>query len=235
MKDAGAKAARTRLLSTRARKAWATRRTAPTAPSPAAGRSGEARKGIEEQEYPPHVLPLMDFVRRLRAQGLSMPSVDPKGGGIFAKVLFLQDTAGPNAVGTGVITQDNPDPTARNMKRTLDEAGFLRSDVVLWNVVPHYVSTLDQNRNGTPAQIRAAIPYTQAFIDELKSLKVVVFCGRNAQQARKHHLRFSAGVHQLETFHLADRSYSHLDQREDIQATFKRAYDLLGGIDHDEM
>lgn len=196
---------------------------------PKSKKSGPMKSAMTELGVldPPHVLPLMDFVRRLRAQGLSMPSVDPKGGGIFAKVLFLQDTAGPKAVGTGVITQDNPDPTARNMKRTLDEAGFLRSDVVLWNVVPHYVSTLDQNRNGTPAQIRAAIPYTQAFIDELKSLKVVVFCGRNAQRARKHHLRFSAGVHQLETFHLADRSYSHLDQREDIQATFKRAYDLV--------
>jgi len=112
------------------------------------------------------------------------------------------------------------------MKRTLDEAGFLRSDVVLWNVVPYCVSTIDRNRNGTPAQIRAALPYTQAFLDELKSLRVVVYCGRNAERAQKH-LRFSAGVQQMVTFHLADRSYSHLDQREHIQATFKRAYDLV--------
>jgi hypothetical protein len=81
---------------------------------------------------PPHVLPLMDFVRRLRAQGLPMPSVDPNDGGIFAKVLFLQMTAGPIAVGTGIISQDNNDPTAHNMKRTLGETGFLRSNVVLW-------------------------------------------------------------------------------------------------------
>jgi hypothetical protein len=86
-----------------------------------------------------------------------MPSVDPNGGGIFAKVLFLQDTPGPKAVGSGVNSLDNPDPTARNMTRTVNEAGFLRSDLLFWNVVPYYVSTLDQNRNGTPAQIRAAI------------------------------------------------------------------------------
>jgi uracil-DNA glycosylase len=174
---------------------------------------------------PPHVLPLMDFVRRLRAQGLSVPSVDPNGGGIFARVLFLQDTPGPEAVGTHVITQDNPDPTARNMTRTLNETGFLRSDVVLWNVVPYCVSTIDQNRNGTPAQIRAAIPYTQAFVDELKSLKVAVYCGLNAQQAQKY-LRFPAGVHQLKTNHLAGQSYNHLHLRNDIQAKFKQAYDL---------
>jgi hypothetical protein len=172
------------------------------------------------------VLPLMNVVRKIKAQGHSMPSVDPKGGGIYAKVLFLQDTAGPEAVESQVITQDNPDPTARNMTRTLTEAGFQRSDVLLWNVVPYYVSTRDQNRNGTPAQIRAAIPDTQAFVDELKSLKVVVYCGRNAQRARPH-LKFPKGVHQLDTFHLANRSYSHDDQRENIRATFKQAYDLI--------
>jgi hypothetical protein len=172
-----------------------------------------------------HVLPLMDFVRRLRAQGLSMPSVDPKDGGIFAKALFLQETPGPKAVGTQFVSQDNPDPTARNMKRTLCETGFLRSDVVLWNVVPYYVSTIDQNRNPTVAQIKNAIGYTQAFVDELKNLRVVVYCGRNAQRAEKY-LRFPVGVHQLKTFHLAARSYSHLRCRNDIQATFKQAYDL---------
>jgi uracil-DNA glycosylase len=126
---------------------------------------------------PPHVLPLMDFVRHLRAQGLSVPSVDPKDGGIFARALFLQVTPGPKAVGTQFVSQDNPDWTARNMKRTLGEAGFLRSDVVLWNVVPYCISTIDRNKNPTVAQIIEAIPYTQAFIDELKSLSVCP--GRN--------------------------------------------------------
>lgn len=172
-----------------------------------------------------HVLPLMDFVRRLRAQGLSMPSVDPKDGGIFAKALFLQETPGPKAVGTQFVSQDNPDPTAENMKRTLREAGFLRSDVVLWNVVPYYVSTIDQNRNATVAQIKNAIDYTQAFVDELKSLRIVVYCGLNAQRAQKH-LRFPAGVRQLTTYHLAARSYNNPRCRKNIQATFKQAYDL---------
>ncbi len=173
---------------------------------------------------PPHVLPLMDFVRRIRAQGRSMPSVDPKDGGILAKVLFLQMTAGPIAVGTGIISQDNDDPTAHNMTRTLAETGFLRSDVVLWNVVPYYVSTIDRNQTPTGAQIKQAAPYTQAFVDELKSLKIVVYCGLDAQKQRKY-LRFPAGVHQFETNHLAGQSYNH--KHREIQATFKQAYDLV--------
>jgi hypothetical protein len=73
-----------------------------------------------------HVLPLMNIVRRLRAQGRRTPDVDPNGGGISAKVLFLLTTAGPEAVKTGIISPDNPDPTARNMRLTLSEAGFVR-------------------------------------------------------------------------------------------------------------
>jgi len=135
-------------------------------------------------------------------------------------------TAGPIAVGTGIISQDNDDPTAHNMTHTLAETGFLRSDVVLWNVVPYCDSTIDRNRNPTVAQIKEAIPYTQVFIDELKSLKVAVYCGLHAHKAQKY-LRFPAGVHQLETNHLADRSYGHLRLRTHIQATFKQAYDLV--------
>jgi hypothetical protein len=83
--------------------------------------------GLGSYSIANHVLPLMDFVRHLQARGLSVPSVDPEDGGIFARALFLQETPGPKAVGTYVMSQDNPDGTARNMKRTLGEAGFLRS------------------------------------------------------------------------------------------------------------
>jgi hypothetical protein len=92
------------------------------------------------------------------------------------------------------------------------------------NVVPYYISTIKQNQTPTGAQIKQAIPYTQAFVDELKSLKVVVYCGLDAQKQRKY-LRFPAGVHQLETFHLAGQSYNH--KHKEIQATFKQAYDLV--------
>jgi hypothetical protein len=175
---------------------------------------------------PPHVRPLMDFIRYLRAQGLAVPSVDPKDGGIFAKALFLLESPGPKAVGTQFISQDNPDWSARNMKRTLAESGFHRSDVVLWNVVPYCVSTIDRNRNATAAQITQAVPYTQAFIDKLENLRAVVYCGRRAQIAQRH-LKLPSSVYELITFHPGPQAFNQPRCRDDIRTTFKKAYELI--------
>jgi hypothetical protein len=56
------------------------------------------------------------------------------------------------------VSRDNPDPSAKNIGEVLDAAGFARSDVLLWNVVPYCVSTETQNRNATAAHIREADP-----------------------------------------------------------------------------
>ena len=80
-------------------------------------------------------------------------------------MLILLESPGSRAVASYFISRDNPDPSARNMRVELDHAGFERSEVVIWNVVPWCVSTKKQNRNAKAAQIRAAIPDTQAFID----------------------------------------------------------------------
>ena len=93
--------------------------------------AGWGNPGMDDLKVidPPHVLPLMDFVRSLRAQGLSVPGVDPKDGGIFARALLLLESPGPKAVGTQFISQDNPDWSASNMKRTLAEAGAARATI----------------------------------------------------------------------------------------------------------
>src|SRR3982074_2124679 len=57
------------------------------------------------------------------------------------------------AVVSGFVSRDNPDPSAKNMGKVLDAAGFARWDVFLWNVVPYCVSTETQNRNATAAHI----------------------------------------------------------------------------------
>jgi hypothetical protein len=78
----------------------------------------------EAQLHDPHVLPLMNVVRDLRAQGLIVPNVDPNDGGVNARVLVLLETPGPKAVASGFVSRDNPDPTARNLGLVLDEAGL---------------------------------------------------------------------------------------------------------------
>ena len=176
----------------------------------------------EDRLAEPHVRPLMALVHGLRARGLEVPNVDPNDGGANATALFLLESPGPRAVTSYFVSRDNPDPSAKNLSVELDIAGFARAEVLLWNVVPHCVSTKEQNRNASPAQVREAIPDTQAFLDCLPALRVVVFCGRRAQRAQQL-LRLRDTVTALSTFHPGAMSYNHLRCREDIRATFKQA------------
>ena len=112
------------------------------------------------------------------------------------------------------------------MTRLLGEAGFARSQVLLWNVVPYCVSTIDANRNASVAQIREAVPYTQAFIDALPDLRVIIFCGRRAQRAMPL-LRTPTGSKVLATFHPAARSYSRAVCRAHMEQAFAEARALL--------
>ena len=121
----------------------------------------------------PHVAPLMALVREWRErEHLEVPNVDPNDGGVDARMLVLLESPGPRAVGTGFVSRDNPDPSARNIGRLLDGAGFARSEVLLWNVVPFCVSTVDRNRNASRAQIVGAVPKTRAFIDRVRDLRI---------------------------------------------------------------
>ena len=171
----------------------------------------------------PHVKPLMDIVRRVRDRGLRVPNVDPEDGGVDALALFLLESPGPRAVNSHFVSRTNPDPSARNIGTELDRVGFKRSDVVLWNVVPHCISTTTENRNATSAHIREAAADTQAFIDALHRLRVVVYCGRKAQQACRY-IRLPLHVQQLQTFHPGAMAYNHQRCRDDLQEKFKEAH-----------
>ena len=174
----------------------------------------------------PHVVPLMNVVRDLRARGLVVPNVDPNDAGVNARVLVLLETPGPKSVASGFVSCDNPDPSAANLAQALDDASLARSDVLLWNVVPQCLSTATQNRNASAAEILAAAPDLQAFIDCLSKLAVVVFCGRSAQRA-KDIVSLPPAVRVLETFHPAARSYSQARCRADIHEQFKQAARLI--------
>lgn len=186
--------------------------------------SREARLGE------PHVRPLMDLVRDLRSRGFCTPNVDPDDGGVNARALFLLETPGPRAVGSGFVSRKNPDPSAENMGRALDDAGFARSDVLIWNVVPYCLSTPNKNLNATVAQIHNAIPDTQAFVDILPNLNVVVFCGRRSQKAMDL-LHFPSTVKVLKTYHPGRRAYGRLAYRSDIHATFKEAHRIISSVE----
>jgi hypothetical protein len=78
----------------------------------------------------PHIAPLCTYLETLRVErpGHDFPAFDPVDGGVQARVLFLLEAPGPQAVNSTFISRNNPDPTARNMCELQDAAGIKRSD-----------------------------------------------------------------------------------------------------------
>ncbi len=81
----------------------------------------------------PHVAPLTDFVRRLRASRAgdeSIPWFDPTDAGVRARILLLLEAPGRRATakqGSGFVSADNDDPTAENAWHLYREAGIDRA------------------------------------------------------------------------------------------------------------
>src|SRR5690606_29285717 len=133
----------------------------------------------------PHVAPLQDFLTDLRSRvgpGYDTPHFDPLDGGVTSEALFLLEAPGGKAVGSGFVSRDNPDPSARNLSALLDEAGIPRNQSLLWNAVPWYVGTGAKIRPVNASDLKAATPWLARLIGLLPHLRVVVLVGRKAQR-----------------------------------------------------
>lgn len=134
----------------------------------------------------PHIAPLTDFVRRLRAErGDVVPWFDPTEAGTDARILLLFENPGRRAdaaQGSGFISADNDDKSAENMWGFFGEAGIDRHrDIVAWNIVPWYLG--DERKIGAVGtrDIEEARPALLELLDLLPNLRVVVLFGRKAQ------------------------------------------------------
>jgi uracil-DNA glycosylase len=134
----------------------------------------------------PHIAPLTEFVRRLRAErGVSVPDFDPTEAGTEARILLLFENPGRRAdaaQGSGFISADNDDKSAENTWGFFRDAGIdRRRDIVAWNIVPWYLG--DERRIGKvrAADIDEARPALREFLELLPNLRVVVLLGRKAQ------------------------------------------------------
>ena len=135
--------------------------------------------------YEPHIAPLNRYVDELRrdAPNQDFPYFDPDDGGIDAKYLFLFEKPGPKASkengGSGFISRDNPDNTARATKEFMNEAGISRKDVVLWNVIPGW----DGQIKYRAADIRDGITKLEPIISKMKNRRNIVLVGKAAGRA----------------------------------------------------
>jgi hypothetical protein len=132
----------------------------------------------------PSARPLNDWVEGLRARlgdGESVPWFDPASGGVEARSLFLLEAPGQKAMGaaaelrrtgSGIISIDNDDPTARNCWMLRDEAGLPYRESVHWNVVPWYLGTVIRIAAPGKTEIQRAAPFLHEVMVMMPSLEV---------------------------------------------------------------
>jgi uracil-DNA glycosylase len=129
-----------------------------------------------------HVAPLLGFAAELRrVTGRPVPDVDPADGGTAARLLLLLETPGPAITRTGIVSRDNPTPTAANLRRFLTGAGITRRDTLIWNAVPFVIHAPGAlNRAPRRGEIRQGLALLPPLLRLLPRLRVAVLAGRVA-------------------------------------------------------
>ncbi len=137
----------------------------------------------------PHMVPLVQFTNRLRATGHGIvPNFDPLDGGILAQALFLFEKPGPmtddtrsGRSGSGFISRDNDDPSAKAITAFMLQAAIPREMTILWNIVPWWNGT----RRIASVEHRAGIAALLDLVTLLSKLKVIILVGSRAHRAEQ--------------------------------------------------
>ncbi|WP_242661347.1 uracil-DNA glycosylase [Mycobacterium mantenii] len=139
----------------------------------------------------PHVAPLNDLADEIAdARGMPrkyVPYVDPDSGGIYARVMVMLDNPSTKAeagTGSGLLSIDNDDRTARNMREAYALHGVPLKYVVPWNAVPFPVAGL-KNGGSTPAERREGAPWIREFVRRCMNLEYVLLLGAAARDGWK--------------------------------------------------
>lgn len=134
---------------------------------------------------------LLSTLRSTKPEIRDIPGFDPRNGNLSAKILLVLEAPGPGALAGGVISVDNNDPTARNLKKLLTDSNIRQEEIAIWNVVPWYCGSEDKKKIQPPSaeDVEVGIGFLLELIDLLENLKVIVLVGR---AARKAHIRLSA-------------------------------------------
>ena len=122
-----------------------------------------------------------------------VPDFDPLDGGVEARILFLFEKPGPVAAGSGFISRNNDDPTAKATFNFMDKARLKPSDYVIWNAVPWWNGT----RRIKAAERQAGAKQLKELLKLLPGVRVFVLVGRKAQQAAPK----VRGIKVIESYH----------------------------------
>ncbi|MGZ8225405.1 MAG: uracil-DNA glycosylase family protein [Methylococcaceae bacterium] len=132
------------------------------------------------------IMPLSDFINRVRSEhpDKDVPAFDPNNGNEAAKLLFLFEAPGAKAVRTGYISFENPDPTANNFHKQLEEAAIGRHEIALWNIVPWYIGNSEATsiRAAIGSDIEAGLEYLPLLLQPLPGLRYIILVGGAARR-----------------------------------------------------
>jgi hypothetical protein len=159
----------------------------------------------------PHIAPVNELVDELNEPGGRgrVPYLAPAYGGVAARLLCVLRDPGPktNAAqgGSGFLSPENDDATARRFAALLDGAGIPVSQILAWNAYPWYI-----NRKPTAADLDAGVEPLRQLIGLLPRLRVVMLHGRSAQDGwrrlARRHPDLAGRLEVIPTFHTSSQA-----------------------------
>lgn len=134
-----------------------------------------------------HVAPINALADRVAdAEGIArgrVPYVDPQLGGIDAAVLALLDNPSTKAeagTGSGLLSLENDDLTARNCAKVYNAFGLTPDKVVHWNVAPAPIAGAKNGRSSASERVRGA-RWLRELLKLLPNLRVILLMGDMAR------------------------------------------------------
>ncbi len=88
-------------------------------------------------------------------------------------------------VGSGFVSRDNNDETAKNFFEANEVAKLPRKLTVTWNIVPWDLSKDGQKQPPTKADIELGLTYLYRLINLLPRLRAIVLVGTKAQKVER--------------------------------------------------
>jgi len=178
----------------------------------------------------PHISPLVKYRFEAKINSgikFPFPQFDPLDGGIRSHILLLLATPGRQANGTGFVSRNNPDPTAKRIFDICQEEGIPRQTTILWNIVPWYLGNERKTNNPTAQDIRTGKSLLPDLLKVLPKIKCVVLMGSIAQKASDVLKDIECKVFYCP--HSGNKTrISNPNFETEIRNTFKEAYNYAG-------
>ncbi|MCT1641401.1 uracil-DNA glycosylase [Dietzia cinnamea] len=162
----------------------------------------------------------------------SVPYVDPQLGGVEARVLVLLDNPSTKAeagIGSGLLSLENDDRTARNCAAFYNDLDLAPGLFVHWNVAPAPIAGV-KNGGSSPDERERGAAWLRELVDLLPDLRVVLLMGEHARDGWKRTGLSLPGVHIPEDVpHPSQRGLNNRDGRVRLRRALLEVTEVLNG------